>query len=257
MRIVLIGSGNVATVLGKKLSTSGHQILEVYSQTYTHAQTLARSLGANAIADPEQLTRDADCYLLAVSDRALEAVAGRLQLNELPVLHTAGSMSMDLLSAASTNYGVFYPLQSLRKEMNPTVEIPILINGVNGSTLLLARTIAESISRQVMVANDESRKHLHISAVLVSNFVNFLYMQARDYCTAHHLPFAILQPLIEHTALRLRNYEPGEVQTGPAVRGDKNVLDDHLKLLEQYPDIQHLYREISAAIYRYTLNRNE
>lgn len=257
MRIVLIGSGNVATVLGKKLSSAGHQILEVYSQTLTHAQTLAELLGARAIPEPEQLTAAADCYLLAVSDRALEAVAGRLKLNGIPVLHTAGSMSMDFLSATSTNYGVFYPLQSLRKEMNPTVEIPILINAVNSSTLLLARTLAESISRQVMVADDESRKHLHISAVLVSNFVNFLYMQAKDYCTAYHLPFSILQPLIEHTAMRLRDYEPAAVQTGPAVRGDKNVLDDHINLLKQHPDIQQLYRELSAAIHRYTLSRKE
>ena len=45
MRITLIGSGNVATTMGRKIYQSGHIIHQVYSKTPGHAAHLAEQLG--------------------------------------------------------------------------------------------------------------------------------------------------------------------------------------------------------------------
>jgi predicted short-subunit dehydrogenase-like oxidoreductase (DUF2520 family) len=59
----------------------------------------------------------ANLYVIAVSDEAVAEVASQLIVHNKLVVHTAGSVSKDVLKQASRNYGVLYPLQSLRKEM--------------------------------------------------------------------------------------------------------------------------------------------
>src|SRR5690606_12749448 len=139
---------------------------------------------------------------------ALPSVCEELNLTDVPVLHTAGSLPMDLLSDVSTNYGILYPLQSLRKEMIQLPEIPMFIDGNNDKVKKLAGDLARAISNNVSFASDSERQKLHLTAVIVSNFTNYLYIQANEYCKKEGLDFTLLQPLIELTATRLRNYDP-------------------------------------------------
>jgi predicted dehydrogenase len=53
MLVTIIGSGNVATVMGKVLTEKGHVIAEVYSRDPIHAATLAKQLQANVVTDME------------------------------------------------------------------------------------------------------------------------------------------------------------------------------------------------------------
>ena len=249
MKVVIIGAGNVATVFGRLLINANHQVIEVNSRNAESAQLLANKLGCSFSQDPSKIDTSADIYIVAMSDFALNNINQNFALNDKIVVHTAGSVSKEVLNKVSTNYGVLYPLQSLRKEnLELHQDIPLLIDGNTAEVMKVVEELALSISTIVSKTTDAERMKLHLAAVMVSNFTNHLYTLASDYCIKERLDFTMLQPLIEETALRLRYHLPGDMQTGPAKRKDIITLEKHLKLLNEYPGIKKVYLKITDSI---------
>lgn len=250
MNIVIIGTGNTATVLGRKLRDAGHRIVQVYGRDSAAASKLAYELGTESTNYWNVVNRTADLYLLAVSDIAVDEVRRELQLPDRTLVHTAASVPKDVLKGSAAHYGVFYPLQSLKKGSRRLPDIPIIIDAGDTETLKELETLAHSISSQVVEAGDEQRLKLHLAAVLVNNFVNHLYLLAEGYCRREGIDFRLLLPLIRETAARLEEMSPSEAQTGPALRHDTATLEKHLALLADHPDLQRIYQIFSESIYR-------
>ena len=76
-------------------------------------------------------------YLIAIKDSALYELNKVFHAGNILVVHTAGSISKDILKDISHNYGVLYPLQSLRKEMDASAGIPLLVDGNTAETIAL------------------------------------------------------------------------------------------------------------------------
>jgi predicted short-subunit dehydrogenase-like oxidoreductase (DUF2520 family) len=223
-----------------------------------YAEELAETFSASASTDLKNPDPSADLYVIAVSDTAVAAVASELRLNNKLVVHTAGAVSKDVLSGSSKNYGVLYPLQSLRSELNEQPEIPFLVDGNTEDDLTLITEFANTISNQVQQANDEQRLKLHVAAVMVSNFTNHLYTLARAYCLQEHVDFTMLLPLVSAVADRLHEYEPAAVQTGPAVRNDEITIQKHLALLQHHPALKTMYILFTESIRKmYKVNLND
>ena len=248
MKISLIGSGNVATVLGRVLKQKNFIVNEVVSRDKTHALHLAKELDAIAIDDIKALSKNSDVYIIAVNDDAIEAVSNQLNTSEKIVVHTCGSASINLLRNASKNFGVLYPLQSLRKEISYLSAIPFLIDASNNYSKNVIITLAEAISDNIKEANDEQRMQYHLSAIVVSNFTNHLFALAEEYCKKNKIEFFLLLPLIEEVVNRLRNFKPAEMQTGPAIRGDISTIQKHLSLLKDFPQLKNIYEVMSESI---------
>jgi len=251
MQIAIIGSGNVATVLGSKMREAGHRILQVVSRQETHAARLAEELGCPYAMRWEDLHPEGDLYLVALSDEAVQAAASQLRLPGKLVVHTAGAVAREALAAVSEHHGVLYPLQSLRKEIRPFPAFPLLIDAHLPEDLHPIRTLARSISEQVSEADDRTRLQLHLSAIIVNNFSNYLFVMAEERCRKEGVDFSLLLPLIRETADRLSRYAPGDVQTGPAIRGDLGTITRHLALLSEYPDLAEMYRWFTTRIMRH------
>lgn len=251
MKVVIIGSGNTATVLGTKIMEAGHEILQVVSRREEHAARLATILRCAHGTGWDAVDRAGEFYLVALSDDALYALGEELSLPGKLVAHTAGTVSKAVLRKVSENSGVLYPLQSLRKEIHPFPEIPFLVDALNLRDLAPLSDFARTIGRQVMTADDTLRLKLHLAAVLVNNFTNFLYTLAADFCRQEQTDFSLLLPIIQETATRLAHYAPGTVQTGPAIRGDRSSIARHLSLLDNYKDIKDLYSVFTDKIGAY------
>jgi predicted short-subunit dehydrogenase-like oxidoreductase (DUF2520 family) len=248
MRVVIIGSGNVASVLGRALQKNNHEIIQVISRTSTHAKVLANELSCNFSDNLADIDKSAELFLLAVSDGALYSLEKSFNTGNKPVLHTAGSVPKDILKNISTNYGVLYPLQSLLKDMEYPQHIPFLVDGNSEEVITLAEDFAKTISGTVAKANDEERLKLHVAAVTVSNFTNHLYALTEEFCERENVNFKLLFPLIKETASRLDNHSPAKMQTGPAVRNDIFTLDKHLRILANHPRLKYMYLKITDSI---------
>lgn len=248
MRAVIIGSGNVATVLGKKFIQSGHEIVEVCGRNHAAVQELAAGLNVPYTTDFSCINPNADLFVMAVADDAIASVAEQLPLDKKLVVHTAGSVSMEVLKNCSRNYGILYPLQSLRKEIHDLPDIPFLVDGNTPDDLAVISEFASTLSPIVRQAGDEQRLKIHLAAVVVSNFTNHLYTLADEYCRAEKLDFQILHPLIYAIAERIRHFEPASVQTGPAVRHDEKTIRKHLELLKDHPQLRAFYELFTSSI---------
>jgi predicted short-subunit dehydrogenase-like oxidoreductase (DUF2520 family) len=247
MKVAIIGAGNVATVLGK-LIFKHHEVVQVYARDIIKASGLANQINATATDNLNALTKDADLYILAVSDNAVEQTANTLSLNNKIVVHTAGSVSINVLKNTSANYGVLYPLQSLRKENTTNIIIPFLIDASNQVTLDALSSFAKTLSDNLTIADDATRLKLHVAAVIVSNFSNHLYALTEQFCNTESISFNTLLPLISETANRLKNYDPLTMQTGPAVRNDHATIEKHLQLLQGNAQLQYVYQVLSESI---------
>lgn len=248
MKIAMIGSGNVATVMGRLIVQHGHQVVQVISRDAGHAKVLADEFGAGYADFNGQPDNDADLFIIAISDTALENFFVQGGLQDKIIVHTAGSVSKDILAAFSTRYGVLYPLQSLRKEMTIIPPIPFLVDGSDDAVTAFVEDFARSISSSVKTVGDEERLKLHAAAVVVSNFTNHLYAIAEDFCDKENISFNMLKPLIMETAHRISQVSPSKVQTGPAIRKDIHTLDKHLRLFTAHPKMRTTYLRLTDSI---------
>ncbi|MEJ7682199.1 MAG: DUF2520 domain-containing protein [Segetibacter sp.] len=166
---------------------------------------MASSLNCNAAYSTRYINLLADIYIIAVSDTAISAIASQLKLKSKVVVHTAASVSKDVLAICSENFGVIYPLQTLVKEMSWPSSIPVLIDGNNETTKKDLIRFSLDWSDRVVTASDDERLKLHVAAVFVSNFPNYLLTIAERYCKEEQLKFNLLYPLIEETIERLKS----------------------------------------------------
>lgn len=248
MKISIIGSGNTATVTGKLLVQNNHTVQEVAGRNKEAVMQLAIELNATTQTDITALDTCSDIYIIAVKDDAVAEVSNQLRLDDKIVVHTCGSVSMNVLANTSAKYGVLYPLQSLRKELSYVPSIPFLVDGSDDETKQVILQLASSISPNVLTADDEERLKYHLTAIIVSNFSNHLFALAKSYCDAHHTDFNLLLPLIEETVNRMHQYDPANMQTGPAARGDEAIIQKHLQLLDDSPQLKNIYEVMSRSI---------
>ncbi len=246
--VVLIGAGNVATHLGNALCKKGINIRQVYSYTTENAELLADKLDAYAIDDLAQIQDGADLYIIAVKDAHLKNVIENMPVVKGIVVHTAGSMSMDRLIRFN-KYGIFYPFQTFSKDIDiDFTNIPFLIEASDKDVEVDLKKLASMVSETVLVCDSEQRKTIHLAAVFACNFTNHLYSIADSLLSHSEISFDVIKPLLKETANKVMHSKPKLVQTGPAVRGDYNIIETHEKMLKSDYELQKLYQIFTKRI---------
>lgn len=245
IRITLIGSGNVGQHLIKAFAKSETvEIVQVFSRK---KETLASLIEFDKITNDFDELKEADLYIIAVSDKAISEVSKQLPFQNRIVVHTSGAASVDVLDSKNRK-GVFYPLQtfSKKKEVDFLI-IPICLEAENTFDFRVLETVAKSISNAVFPINSDQRKALHVSAVFVNNFTNHLYQIGQEICQEHQVPFEILKPLIQETAQKINTLDPIDAQTGPAKRHDSTTIEAHLEYLTN-ENQKKIYKLITQSI---------
>ena len=235
MKVVLIGRGRLATNLEHALLLAHHDVVSINSRTL------------------ESLPLEADVFMVAVKDAALmdvvrTAVKGRE--NQLFV-HTAGSMPMDLFAGLTAHYGVFYPMQTFSKErLVDFNDISVFLETNDEASMERLKMLAATLTPHIYELDSEGRKHLHLAAVFACNFVNHCYALSAEVLKAKGLPFSVMLPLVDETAQKVHELAPVEAQTGPAVRGDQNVMQMQAAMLAANPVVKGIYEALSNDIQR-------
>lgn len=256
-KIVMVGAGNVATHLAQALVRAGHSVAQVWSRTSNSAEALSTIVGAQPVTDIRNINTTADVYIISVSDNALAETARRLCsiCDHGIFVHTSGTMSMDLFSAYTGQYGVLYPMQTFsRSKAVDFCRIPCFVEASDDNTLDVIRSIAMSISAKVYDLAEEDRRWLHLAAVFACNFSNCCYTIADAILQKHGLAIDVMLPLIDETARKVHVMPPAMGQTGPAVRGDANVMGEQMSLLSGSAELHDLYCAMSGIIAKFKQN---
>lgn len=243
--IAIIGSGNVAQHLISAFKKAEN--IEVEQVFARNKNSVSHLIDSNKIVSEINELKEADVYIIAVSDNAIAAVSIQIPFQNKLVVHTSGSININDLDDKNRK-GVFYPLQTFSKNKSVDFsQIPICLEAQNVADYQMLETVAKSISTVIYAINSEQRKVLHVAAVFVNNFVNHLYQIGADICEENKIPFEILKPLIQETAHKIMLLSPNDAQTGPAKREDRQTIDVHLQFLKN--ENQHkIYQLLTQSI---------
>ncbi len=234
------------------MENAGFVVKEVYSPNPKHAEFLTdRLYQAEVKATLDFSTSDSTVFIIAASDDAIQEIAQEIILPEEAMLvHTSGSQPLSILQfAATTHVGVLYPLQTFSKNRKVNFKnIPVFVESSDEETGHTLLQIASAISNKVQKIGSEERKALHVAAVFASNFANHMLTISRDILQQNSLNSDWLVPLITETIEKSLTLGPENAQTGPARRGDLDVLDQQLEFLREDERVAEIYKLISQHI---------
>lgn len=254
LSVAIIGSGSVATNLAFSLNRVVN-IKQVWSRNVENAMALASKLGLSnhsAIDSFSSLDRNLDIYIISVPDSAYRNIYNSFPLVKGIVVNTSGALGIPDIPGCRC--GVFYPLQTFRKEKIADFRrIPILIEGRDNETVTALVRLAEKISDKVKVINDNGIKaKLHLAAVFASNFSNYLWSLSESILNECGEDLSFLEPLVCENLSNAIALGADAAQTGPAMRGDRNVLERHLEIIGQSglpsPEARQVYKLLSDNI---------
>lgn len=250
--VSFIGAGNLAWHLAPALDNAGYAVREVFSRKEKNAHALAERLYQCEVVSVPDFSQSASrLFIVAASDDAIPEILASLVLpDDVVVVHTSGSQPLSVLDdAPADNVGVFYPLQTFTKARKVNFEsIPIFVEGANEVVTRKLMAMGKAISRNVTAISSEERKALHVAAVFASTFTNHMLTIAKQIMHDNKLKYELLKPLIAETLNKSLELGPEAAQTGPARRGDLQILDSHMEFLADDPELAEIYKNVSQHI---------
>jgi len=247
--ISFAGAGRVAGALCREMFRAGFKILQIVSENDANGRLTARSCGAEWSSVPDFYDSN-DIIIVAVPDHRLKEVLSEIRCSSRTIIvHTAGSCGLEVFPTRLEKTGVFYPLQTFSKGRKVSLrDLPFLIEAKDESTFQTLVNLAGSLGGKAFFADSERRKLLHVSAVFVNNFTNFMLTEGIEIASGAGFSPEILEPLIRETISKALENGPSFSQTGPAIRKDFETIEKHMELLSFSPDLQKLYSEVTQSI---------
>jgi predicted short-subunit dehydrogenase-like oxidoreductase (DUF2520 family) len=263
--IGIAGSGRVAQALGRLLATRCEPVVAIASRDSGHAATAAAFIGCDAVP-LEELPNRAARILIAVSDDAVERVAGQLAgagMKAGVALHTCGARGPEILAplvAAGVSCGVFHPLQTVASPEQGLEALPGAAFAISGATeaVAWAEAICSLLGGTPLRVAPGRMPLYHAAAVLASNYVTSLVDAAVMLMEAAGIDgnaaLGALAPLVRASVENSLVLGPEKALTGPIERGDVETVRRHLCNLGAAPcSIRELYR--SAGVHAVELAR--
>ena len=243
MKLVILGSGNVAFHLAKAFTENHITVSQIYGRNEKDLKKIAI---LNSIPYSTDQLDVADLYIIAVSDSSVGEVSKIITQKNCLVAHTSGSLPKEVLKG-DYRKAVFYPLQTFSKSKALDYsQIPFFLESEGADDLQLMKDIAIQISENVEVSTYQKRKFVHLSAVFACNFVNHLFARSKEITDSQDIPFKYLFPLIEETVNKIQEIEPKLAQTGPSVRNDVRITQMQEDMLEG--ELLHIYQTMNESI---------
>jgi len=229
MKIAIIGAGSVGTNLHHAFALKGlHTEL-------IHARPLTAPLSPcyNDQMVNAQMVNAFDLYIYTVADNALREVIATIHAPKALHVHTSGSMPIEVFGNDKPHAAVMYFFQSFSREIliDNWSNIPCFIEGKNIDDIAAVYSLAQNLTNRIYEANQHDRERLHIAGIFANNYTNLMYRIAEHILKDTQIPFEALLPLIDQTAAKVHSIKPSDAQTGPAQRGDTEVINHHLSIL--------------------------
>lgn len=245
-RVNVIGSGNVGKQLAQQIAVH-RNVVSIYSRGFEKARSLSKLIDATPVSRAEGLKEDVDLNIVCVSDDSIKEVIQKLP-KHIPIVHTSGSVDISIFEGFE-HFGILYPLQTFSADRAVEMDhVPFLIEANSEEfQQALVYFAQDCFSELVELCDSEKRKLIHIAAVITANFSNQLVKQAKDILDKESISYKILEPLMYEIVKKAFDLGPEEAQTGPAQRGDKEIIQNHLNMLEG-KEIKEVYRILSKLI---------
>jgi predicted short-subunit dehydrogenase-like oxidoreductase (DUF2520 family) len=241
LTISIIGTGNVAEILGQRLFDKGFHLVSVIGRNKERAAQLALKWSAR-VENIDEIS--GQFVLVCLPDSVTKEIIEQID-NQKIVVYTAGSLSLSEIR--HPNSGVFYPLQTFSKSRNSKeVNFPLLIEAKTTQVAHVIQEIGAKISDILEYCDSNKRKRIHLSAVFINNFSNHLINLGQKLAQKNDIDPHLFSALIEETFAKLKELSANDAQTGPAVRNDLSTIKNHLDLLDF--DEKQIYKILTNSL---------
>ncbi|MBO4402776.1 MAG: DUF2520 domain-containing protein [Bacteroidales bacterium] len=250
MKVFLLGTGNIAWILGERLVRTAGTLHGVFGRDPEKAASLAARWHCPSHHSWETIPEDADVYIFTLQDQCYEEVLPHFPHRNRVMLHTSGTLPLNLFEGISENCGVLYPFQTCTRGVElASQKLPLCLEATTESARTTLEATARLISDETYWLKEGQRQQLHLAGVFANNFSNALYCIAFDMVEKAGIPPELLHGLILETALKVTRITPKEAQTGPARRHDENVIRQQLALISRKcPEWEEIYRIMTRCI---------
>jgi len=259
--VSIIGAGVVGTTLACLADRAGYPVVAIASRRVESAHRACGELGKDvAKSDPIEAARLGQVVLITTSDSAIAEVceslarAGAFQPGAV-VAHCSGALSSEVLSPAARRCGAsiasIHPLQTFPSVADAIRHFPgtwCFCEGGEPAVTIL-RDLFTKMGARVERIDTPSKVLYHAAGVMACNYVVTLLDAAGELARRAGIEpswvLTALRPLVTATIDNVTRTGPAGALTGPIVRGDVNVVEQHLAEIERVsPELADLYRRL-------------
>lgn len=241
MRLGILGGGRAAWAYGSTWQRMGWPLAGVWLRDQSHSH-IAELLGT-AREDLADVARDSELLLIAVSDSAIADVAAMIPETEALIFHASGAH-------VSVRDGFsLHPLKSLPPVGEPS-DLKDTLLVFEGGHRHTAKLIAAAAEARFAEVAPEQKALYHAAAVFGANYVAAAIDIADQLMARAGVP-DVREDLVAlaHSAIEnWRRHRDAKRFTGPAVRGDSEVMERHRAALANDPQLAAIYELLAREI---------
>jgi predicted short-subunit dehydrogenase-like oxidoreductase (DUF2520 family) len=241
MRLGILGGGRAAWAFGSAWKRMGWPLSGVWLRDDSHSHIA--ELLETARMEMADLAGDSELLLVAVSDRAIAEVAGAVPETEALIFHASGAL-LSMRGGFS-----LHPLKALPPVGEP-VDLANTLLVFEGEHKRTAMLIAAAIGARFAEVSPEKKPLYHAAAVFGANYVAAM-LDVSERLMAQAGIESVREELIalaESAIANWRRHHDAKRFTGPAARGDREVIERHLEALRAEPQVAQIYELLAAII---------
>ena len=240
-RVIVLGSGNVATSLGRAWEANG-VVIAGFCNRRGIVPPGFTSTDAPCFKNPADIDVAADYALMAVRDEVIFDLIEQLPPHLTPV-HFSGAQRNP------EKGGVIWCAQSVQPNAPEHVgAIPMVVTANDEAEREALTALAGRISDELYPTTEEKRQKGHLTAVFAVNFTNHALAVAQELAKQAELPWDWFVPMIEAMSQGAIDGSAYDRQTGPGVRREEAIIRSQVKSLEAHPAWQQFYEAATASI---------
>ena len=242
-RLGILGGGRAAWAYGSSWRRAGLPISGVWLRPES-ASRLPELLGAPR-RTLEEVAGGSDFLLIAATDRAINGIAQSIPQTPAIIFHASGAVG-------SVRGGFsLHPLKALPPVGEPS-DLRDTLLVFEGSHRAVAERVATALQARFAEVSAKEKPLYHAGAVFGANYVAVMLDIAERLMAEAGVRDvrADLIALAESALANWRNHEGRERFTGPAARGDEEVVERHRRLLAGDPQTAELYGLLAEYIRR-------
>lgn len=191
------------------------------------------------------LARDSELLLIAVSDRAIVDVAAKVPETDALLFHASGA-----LLSVRDGFSL-HPLRAL-PPVGEAIDLAGTLLVFEGAHRRTAKLIASAIGARFAEVSPEKKALYHAAAVFGSNYVAAM-LDVSERLMREAGVGSVREDLIALAGSAIENWRRHHDEkrfTGPAARGDRDVLLRHLEAMRGDPQLAQIYELLADEISR-------
>jgi predicted short-subunit dehydrogenase-like oxidoreductase (DUF2520 family) len=269
-QITLVGPGRLGNALSLALVKSGYRVNEIISRDSPGSQQRARQIARNTRSFTTTLKTanlDSDLIWFCVPDREITATARALlqsaKWEDKFVFHSSGALASDelnVLRRRGAAVASVHPMMTFVRGSIPSLKGVVFALEGDRKAVRLARRITRDLGGEALSISKIDKIAYHALGAFSSPLLVAMLATAEQVAGAAGLSAVqarkVILPIVKQTIENYGALGPSGAFSGPIVRGDVEIVREHLRTLKGIPAAHEVYVALARAALKYLPAKN-